>query len=103
LIWIVSLGLGWESFNILQVLGFTLLVYGTFVFNGISTFPAWTSFHSIAIIASEEELRDEEEQEEEEEDIDDGSSTVRAGESETSSKRKKANHQGGETSPLLAG
>lgn len=72
------------------------------MFNGISTFPAWTSFHSIAIIASEEELRDEED-EEEEGDIDDGSSTVRAGESETRSKRKKANHQGGETSPLLAG
>lgn len=34
-IWIVSLGLGWESFKWLQVLGFVLLVYGTFLFNGI--------------------------------------------------------------------
>lgn len=34
-IWIVSLGLGWESFKWLQVLGFALLVYGTFLFNGI--------------------------------------------------------------------
>ncbi|KAI1824802.1 hypothetical protein F4861DRAFT_227443 [Xylaria intraflava] len=34
-IWIVSLGLGWETFKWLQVLGFLLLVYFTFVFNGI--------------------------------------------------------------------
>ena len=30
-IWIISLGLGWETFKWLQVLGFALLVYGTFV------------------------------------------------------------------------
>jgi len=40
-IWAVSLYLGWESFKWLQVLGFALLVYGTFVFNGITTFPEW--------------------------------------------------------------
>lgn len=34
-IWIVSLGLGWESFKWLQVLGFALLVYFTFLFNGL--------------------------------------------------------------------
>jgi drug/metabolite transporter (DMT)-like permease len=34
-IWIVSLLLGWESFKWLQVLGFALLVYGTFLFNGL--------------------------------------------------------------------
>ncbi|KAH8880745.1 hypothetical protein GQ53DRAFT_788514 [Thozetella sp. PMI_491] len=34
-IWLVSLGLGWETFKWLQVVGFTLLVYFTFVFNGI--------------------------------------------------------------------
>lgn len=34
-IWIVSLGLGWESFKWLQIVGFALLVYATFVFNGI--------------------------------------------------------------------
>ncbi|KAH8653482.1 integral membrane protein [Xylariales sp. PMI_506] len=34
-IWMVSLGLGWESFKWLQVLGFALLVYFTFLFNGI--------------------------------------------------------------------
>jgi len=34
-IWIVSLGLGWETFKWLQVVGFVLLVYGTFLFNDI--------------------------------------------------------------------
>ncbi|KAF2400185.1 hypothetical protein EJ06DRAFT_493782, partial [Trichodelitschia bisporula] len=34
-IWIVSLGLGWEHFKWLQVAGFALLVYGTFLFNDI--------------------------------------------------------------------
>ncbi|KAL1857683.1 hypothetical protein Daus18300_010203 [Diaporthe australafricana] len=34
-IWVVSLGLGWETFKWLQVAGFALLVYFTFLFNGI--------------------------------------------------------------------
>ncbi|KAI0402580.1 hypothetical protein F4802DRAFT_608561 [Xylaria palmicola] len=34
-IWLVSLGLGWETFKWLQVVGFVLLVYFTFLFNGI--------------------------------------------------------------------
>ncbi|OAR00369.1 hypothetical protein LLEC1_00306 [Akanthomyces lecanii] len=34
-IWVVSLGLGWESFKGLQILGFAILVYATFLFNGI--------------------------------------------------------------------
>jgi drug/metabolite transporter (DMT)-like permease len=34
-IWIVSLALGWESFKWLQVMGFALLVYGTFMFNDL--------------------------------------------------------------------
>ncbi|SJX60716.1 uncharacterized protein SRS1_11944 [Sporisorium reilianum f. sp. reilianum] len=44
-IWVVSLTLGWETFNLtsgsLQVLGFVLLVYGTFLFNGIVSPPGW--------------------------------------------------------------
>ena len=35
----VSLGLGWESFKWLQVLGFALLVYGTFLFNDLVKEP----------------------------------------------------------------
>jgi len=38
-IWIVSLGLGWETFKWLQVVGFALLVYGTFLFNDIINPP----------------------------------------------------------------
>lgn len=38
-IWMVSLGLGWESFKGLQVLGFALLVYGTFLFNDLIKEP----------------------------------------------------------------
>ncbi|CDU23289.1 uncharacterized protein SPSC_01918 [Sporisorium scitamineum] len=44
-IWVVSLTLGWETFKLtsgsLQVLGFVLLVYGTFLFNGIVRPPGW--------------------------------------------------------------
>jgi hypothetical protein len=38
-IWIVSLGLGWETFKWLQVVGFALLVYGTFLFNDLVRVP----------------------------------------------------------------
>ncbi|KAK6432663.1 hypothetical protein LTR95_011162 [Oleoguttula sp. CCFEE 5521] len=38
-IWLVSLGLGWETFKWLQVGGFALLVYGTGVFNEIIPAP----------------------------------------------------------------
>ncbi|KAJ4330731.1 hypothetical protein N0V87_009753 [Didymella glomerata] len=34
-IWVFSLGLGWETFKWLQVLGFAFLVYGTFLFNDL--------------------------------------------------------------------
>ncbi|KAF8921459.1 hypothetical protein CPB85DRAFT_1428442 [Mucidula mucida] len=42
-IWIISLGLGWEKLlfpvSLLQILGFSLLVYGTFMFNGLVRAP----------------------------------------------------------------
>ena len=34
-IWMISLGLQWETFKYLQVLGFIVLIYGTFVFNDV--------------------------------------------------------------------
>jgi hypothetical protein len=34
-IWMISLGLQWETFKWLQVVGFALLVYFTFLFNGM--------------------------------------------------------------------
>lgn len=40
-IWVVSLGLGWETFKWLQVVGFAGLVYGTFLFNEIVGPPTW--------------------------------------------------------------
>ncbi|GLB35365.1 putative nucleotide-sugar transporter [Lyophyllum shimeji] len=43
-IWLISLGLGWEHFlfptSLLQVLGFSLLVYGTFLFNNLVAVPS---------------------------------------------------------------
>ena len=38
-IWIVSLALHWETFKWLQIVGFVLLVYGTFLFNDIIGHP----------------------------------------------------------------
>ena len=38
-IWIVSLALHWETFKWLQIIGFILLVYGTFLFNDIVGLP----------------------------------------------------------------
>jgi len=51
-IWIVSLGLGWEKLlfpiSFLQVLGFTLLVYGTFLFNNlVAPPPCCPALHTI--------------------------------------------------------
>ncbi|KAG8827026.1 hypothetical protein FRC19_005994 [Serendipita sp. 401] len=44
-IWIVSLGLGWEAlvwpWSLLQVFGFSLLVYGTFLFNSLISPPSF--------------------------------------------------------------
>ncbi|KAI3637442.1 hypothetical protein MIR68_004091 [Amoeboaphelidium protococcarum] len=34
-IWLISLALSWEDFIWLQVIGFALMIYGTFVFNGV--------------------------------------------------------------------
>ena len=39
-IWIVSLALHWETFKWLQIIGFILLVYGTFLFNDLVAAPA---------------------------------------------------------------
>ncbi|GAA5986724.1 hypothetical protein JCM11641_007753 [Rhodosporidiobolus odoratus] len=50
-IWAVSLFLGWETFKPLQVVGFALLVYGTFIFNGLTSFPHWTGLHRDALPA----------------------------------------------------
>lgn len=38
-VWLTSLGLGWERFRWLQVLGFAILVYATFLYNEIVSLP----------------------------------------------------------------
>ncbi|KAJ2659789.1 hypothetical protein IWW48_003304 [Coemansia sp. RSA 1200] len=38
-IWMSSLALGWESFSWIQVIGFVVLVYGTFVYNRVVKLP----------------------------------------------------------------
>lgn len=34
-IWVFSLAFGWETFSFLQVIGFLVLIYGTFLFNDV--------------------------------------------------------------------
>ncbi|KIY51074.1 hypothetical protein FISHEDRAFT_71368 [Fistulina hepatica ATCC 64428] len=50
-IWLVSLGLGWEKLlfpiSLLQILGFTLLVYGTFLFNNLVSPPSFLRSSSV--------------------------------------------------------
>jgi hypothetical protein len=64
-IWIISLGLGWEKLvfpiSLLQVLGFSLLVYGTFLFNNLVKPPPCLPVprHEAPIVR----VSDEEEQE----------------------------------------
>ncbi|KAG0148299.1 hypothetical protein CROQUDRAFT_654996 [Cronartium quercuum f. sp. fusiforme G11] len=40
-IWVFSLAFGWEVFDGLQLVGFIILVAGTFLFNDIWHYPAW--------------------------------------------------------------
>ncbi|KAG6846889.1 hypothetical protein H0H93_011286 [Arthromyces matolae] len=53
-IWIISLGLGWEMFvfpaSLLQVLGFSVLVYGTFLYNNLVRIPAFIPRPSLDMI-----------------------------------------------------
>lgn len=41
LVWIMSLIIGWESFHMLQLFAFCLLVFGTFSFNGVLSPETW--------------------------------------------------------------
>jgi drug/metabolite transporter (DMT)-like permease len=59
-IWIVSLGLGWETFKWLQVVGFALLVYGTFMFNDLVRPPIKALMPPRREIEEREELLPEE-------------------------------------------
>ncbi|GEQ66363.1 hypothetical protein JCM33374_g26 [Metschnikowia sp. JCM 33374] len=41
LVWLVAMCLGWESFRVLQFLGFCILVFGTLCFNGVLQPEEW--------------------------------------------------------------
>ncbi|GAA98229.1 uncharacterized protein L969DRAFT_93163 [Mixia osmundae IAM 14324] len=40
-IWAVSVLVGWEEVRLLQIVGFVFIVYGTIVYNGITSFPSF--------------------------------------------------------------
>lgn len=42
LVWLVAMLLGWESFNLLQAVGFAVLVFGTLCFNGVLQPEEWS-------------------------------------------------------------
>ncbi|KAF8162918.1 hypothetical protein B0H34DRAFT_693440 [Crassisporium funariophilum] len=66
-IWVVSLGVGWERLvwpiSVLQVLGFSLLVYGTFLFNNLVPVPPCMPGPRPLSAAAAERVDDEEERE----------------------------------------
>ncbi|KAF9533489.1 hypothetical protein CPB83DRAFT_845347 [Crepidotus variabilis] len=66
-IWIISLGLGWEKLvfpvSLLQVVGFGLLVYGTFLFNNLVTAPPFLPMPAADAPVSARRQLDEEERE----------------------------------------
>lgn len=42
IVWLVSMALGWEQFHVLQLLGFTVLLTGTAVYNELITYAMVT-------------------------------------------------------------
>lgn len=42
LVWLFAMSLGWESFKLLQFLGFAFLVFGTLCFNGVLQPEEWS-------------------------------------------------------------
>ncbi|KAK6455294.1 putative UDP-galactose transporter [Scheffersomyces xylosifermentans] len=42
LVWIVAILMGWESFHLLQCIGFAVLVFGTLCFNGVLEPETWS-------------------------------------------------------------
>ncbi|KAG9599218.1 hypothetical protein KCU77_g3040, partial [Aureobasidium melanogenum] len=57
-IWVVSLGLGWETFKWLQVVGFGLLVYGTMLFNDIIQPPTVGLLRKRIALETEDDRRE---------------------------------------------
>ncbi|KAI9104434.1 hypothetical protein DFS34DRAFT_194009 [Phlyctochytrium arcticum] len=57
-IWMISLGLGWETFRWLQVLGFVILIYGTFLFNDVVRPPPFTACARPTVTDADEVVED---------------------------------------------
>ena len=51
-----SLALGWETFSFLQVIGFVVLIYGTFLFNDIVEAPWFVRADEREIVLVEDVL-----------------------------------------------
>jgi hypothetical protein len=47
-IWIYGMAVGWESFKFLQVIGFVLLLLGTFIYNDLLVAPLLRRFGILA-------------------------------------------------------
>ncbi|KAI8827918.1 hypothetical protein BJ741DRAFT_628379 [Chytriomyces cf. hyalinus JEL632] len=58
-IWIISLSLGWEGFRWMQVAGFVVLIYGTFVFNDVVALPAVLGLGNAETARADEDGDDE--------------------------------------------
>ncbi|KAJ3089720.1 hypothetical protein HK102_005686 [Quaeritorhiza haematococci] len=58
-IWMISLGLGWETFKGLQVVGFVILIYGTFLFNDVISPPPCAFCEKVTDEAEEEAVEEE--------------------------------------------
>ncbi|SGZ22390.1 BQ5605_C022g09482 [Microbotryum silenes-dioicae] len=111
LIWLVSMSLGWEHFKWLQVIGFGLLVYGTFVFNGITQFPKWTGLRdapqpiTVILPASDDELSDGDDDDDVDDHLSHSNSSLGRSRSVDTSGRPMTKRSGsgrrGEVSPLL--
>jgi hypothetical protein len=59
-IWIISLAVGWEAFIWLEIVGFVVLIYGTFVFNQVISLVPWkkdrvtsTTRYTVAVVEYE--------------------------------------------------
>ncbi|KNC85834.1 hypothetical protein SARC_02017 [Sphaeroforma arctica JP610] len=60
LIWGVSMALGWEEFNSLQLLGFFFLVIGTFIYNEVIKLPGMCMRGEQAFLEAERKVTAEE-------------------------------------------
>merc|ERR1719271_1031493 len=61
IMWAVELGMGWNSFNLLQLIGFFLVALGTMIYNRLITFSfldASSTAELAAILKSKQKARD---------------------------------------------